>query len=98
MTPKPLSNLLVLAAPPAVWAVHFAILYASNSFFCGYGRVLPAAATIFAALAIAAFVAFFYRRTAALFERAVGLMQCLLAAVAVTWNAIPLLLLRPCVA
>jgi hypothetical protein len=95
---RPLSDLLMLAAPPTVWAVHFAVLYASNSFLCGFGRSLPASATIGAALALAALAAFFYGRAEASFERVAGLTLCLLAAVAATWSSIPLLLLRPCVA
>ena len=94
--PRPLSDLLALAAPLIVWAAHFSTLYGSESFLCGLGPTLPAAATIVAALALASLVVFFHNRSSNPFQRAVGLTLCIIATLAVTWTMIPLFLMYPC--
>lgn len=94
--PRPLGDLLVLAAPPMVWAAHFATLYASDSFLCVLGRTLPVAATVLAALALAALAALYFKRGSGSFQSAVGLTLCVLAAFAISWTTIPLFFLGLC--
>jgi hypothetical protein len=91
---------ILLAAAPLVWALHFATVYGFAGVACarGLGTAVPWAvgiATVVAAAACAALVVAGWRRRNA-FEAWMASMLAALALVAIAWEALAAMLVKPC--
>jgi hypothetical protein len=91
---------LLIGAGPAIWAAHFGAIYGFAGVACarGLASAVPWAvgiATFVAAAACGAVLAFAWRRRAG-FEHWLCAMLAALALVAIAWEALAALLVRPC--
>jgi heme/copper-type cytochrome/quinol oxidase subunit 2 len=108
---RPLTDLLAIAAGPAVWFGCFSLLYGAETWACADPAAAQARmlwlgglATAIALLVLVGIVASLMRQwrsgSAAPapmpFLRSTALTCCVLAMIAVVWTAFPLLIVRPC--
>lgn len=91
---------LLVAAGPLAWAVHFGLIYGFTGLACARG--LPSAVpwviamvTVAAAAACVATIIAGWRKGAG-FERWLAATLAAVALVAISWQALPVLLVRPC--
>lgn len=112
MNVRPVSDLFAVFIPPALWFVHFAVLYGAEALLCTPpaaprgAMVWTGALATAAILAALAWFALRLRRqpvpgrtdphTDAAFLRSAGLLLALLAALGVVWTAFPVAVLPVC--
>jgi hypothetical protein len=111
---RPLTDLLRLFIGPGLWFAHFSIVYGAEALICrdaARAHLMVwtgAAATIVALGALVVFALMLVRQrsaesgandhTGVAFLRGVALLLALLAMLGVAWTALPLLLVKACMA
>jgi len=108
---RPLGDLLAIGAGPAIWFVHFSLLYGAETWACAEPAAaqtrmawLGMLATAGALLALVAIVAHLMRKSRSEsaappptpFLRSAAVTCGVLAIIAVVWTAFPLWIMRPC--
>lgn len=102
------AGLVALILAPVIWTLHFAAIYGLHGLACGRGIMagwigwVIVLATILAAAALAAVTWPTLRHarrgdeSAPSFLNHVGLLTCIIVAVALAWNTLPVLLVPAC--
>ena len=104
---RSIKGLGFVLAGPAIWAIHFFVLYASEGFLCAAGpwaaadavRLISLTATTIAVAALLVFLGVQRQRPAAIEAvayRDISMGLAVMALLAVIWSALPAILLPVC--